>query len=169
MDLVGTYGWALANSQLDLTLGYNYNKTTIDRVAENPASLAAIDPAAVRFDRVERGRFEVGAPRDKVLIGGTWTIGGFEATANATRYGEFSVLGSNAALDQTFDAAWTLDIAFSYSLDRWTFTLGGDNVLDQYPDEVLFANSTGGQLPWSGSSPFGFNGAFVYANVAYRW
>ncbi|PBJ83529.1 TonB-dependent receptor [Lysobacteraceae bacterium NML93-0399] len=169
VDLVGTYGWALDNSRLDLTLGYNYNKTTIDRVAENPASLAAIDPAAVRFDRVERGRFEVGAPRDKVLIGGTWTIGGFEATANATRYGEFSVLGSNVALDQTFDAAWTLDLAFSYALDKWTFTVGGDNVLDQYPDEVLFANSTGGQLPWSGSSPFGFNGAFVYANVAYRW
>ena len=110
-----------------------------------------------------------GLSPDQVLIGGTWTIGGFEATANATRYGEFSVLGSNAALDQTFDAAWTLDLAFSYALDKWTFTVGGDNVLDQYPDEVLFANSTGGQLPWSGSSPFGFNGAFVYANVAYRW
>lgn len=169
VDLVGTYGWQLDASELDFTLGYNYNKTTVDRVAADPARLLAIDPTARRVDRVERGRLEVGAPRDKFLLGGTWKAGGFEASATGTRYGRFSVLGSTAALDQTFDPAWTLDLAFSYALDKWKFTLGGDNVLDEYPDEVLFANSTGGQLPWSGSSPFGFNGAFVYANVAYSW
>lgn len=169
VDLVSTYGWDLQASTLDLTVGYNYNKTTVDRVAEDPARLLAIDPSARRVDRVERGRLEVGAPRDKFLLGGTWKTGNFEATANATRYGEFSVLGSTAALDQTFDPAWTLDLAVAYTLDKWKFTLGGDNVLNEYPDDVLFANSTSGQLPYSGSSPFGFNGAFVYANAAYRW
>ena len=169
IDVIGTYGWELPASALDLTVGYNYNKTEVDRVAPDPARLLAIDPTASRVDRIERARFEVGAPRDKVLLGGTWTAGAFEATATGTRYGEFSVLAGNAAQDQTFDAAWTLDLAFSYTLDRWKFTVGGDNVLDEYPDEVLALNSTGGQLPWSGSSPFGFNGAFVYGNVAYRW
>ncbi|MCD9006971.1 TonB-dependent receptor [Luteimonas sp. XNQY3] len=169
IDVVGTYNWALPGSTLDLTLGYNYSKTEIDRVSGNPASLEAIDPDAVRFGRVELGRFEVGAPKDKLLLGATWTVGGFEVSAAATRYGSFSVLNADPARDQTFGAETTLDLAFSYSVDRWKFTLGGDNVLDAYPDEVIFANSTSGQLPYSGSSPFGFNGAFVYANAAYRW
>jgi len=71
--------------------------------------------------------------------------------------------------DQTFDAQWTLDLSGSYAMGNWDFTLGADNVLDSYPDEVLFANSTNGQLPYSASSPNGFNGAYVYARIGYAW
>ena len=45
----------------------------------------------------------------------------------------------------------------------------GDNVLDEYPDEVIFANSNSGQLIWPTQSPFGFNGAHVYGRVSYKW
>jgi len=173
VDIVGTYAWQLEGSSIDLTLGYNYNKTEIDRVATNPPALAAIDPTALRFGRVELGRFEVGAPRDKLLAGGVWKVGAFEFSAAATRYGEVTVLfGNNPAdtsRDQTYGSEWTVDLSASYVLDQWRFTLGGDNVFDTYPDEVLFANSTFGQLPYSGSAPFGFNGAFLYANVGYSW
>lgn len=169
VDIVGTYAWQLQASRLDLTLGYNHNKTTIDRIATNPAALIAIDPNAVRFGRVELGRFEVGAPRDKFLAGAVWNLGAIELSASATRYGEISVLNAIPARDQTFGAEWTLDVSASYSIDRWKFTLGGDNVLNEYPDEVIFANSTSGQLPYSGSSPFGFNGAFLYLNAKYSW
>ena len=170
IDLVGTYGWKLASGDLDLTVGYNYNKTTIDRVAPNPAALAAIDPTARRFGRVETGRFEVGAPRDKFLLGGVWKPGRWEFSANATRYGQITIRNATPAQDQTFGAKWTLDLAATFKLDRWKFTIGGDNVFNQYPDEVLFANSFGGQLPYASSaSPFSFNGAFVYLKAGYSW
>lgn len=169
IDIVSTYNWKLDASQLDLTLGYNYNKTEIDRIAPNPQSLTDIDPTAVRFGRQEIGRFEVGAPRDKFMLGGIWRLGNFEMGATATQYGEFTVRGGTEALDQTFGREWVLDLSGTYRLDGWEFTLGGDNVLDAYPDEVIFANSTSGQLVYSGSSPFGFNGAFVYGKVGYRW
>jgi iron complex outermembrane receptor protein len=169
VDVVGTYSWKLAGSTLDLTAGYNYNKTEIDRIAENPATLEAIDPTAVRFGRVELGRFEVGAPRDKFFLNSIWTVGNFKAGATVTRYGEFTIRNANPALDQTFDPKWLLDLSFSYTLNSWEFTLGGDNVLDKYPDEVIFANSTSGQLPYPTQSPFGFNGAYAYARVGYTW
>jgi len=169
VDIIGTYAWQLEASTLDLTLGYNYNKTEIDRIAPNPAALTVIDPTAVRFGRVELGRFEVGAPRDKVLAGGVWKVGGFEFAASTTRWGEISVLNADPTRDQTFGSEWTVDLSATYVFDQWRFTLGGDNVFDTYPDEVIFANSTFGQLPYSGSSPFGFNGAFLYANVGYSW
>ncbi|KAF1708620.1 TonB-dependent receptor plug domain-containing protein [Pseudoxanthomonas sacheonensis] len=169
IDIVGTYTWNLASSKLDFTTGYNYNKTEIDRVAPNPAALELIDPAAVRFGRVELGRFEVGAPRDKFFLNSVWTKGGFSIGATATRYGEFTIRNANPTLDQTFGAKWLLDLSLAYKLDKWEFTVGGDNVLNEYPDEVIFANSTSGQLPWPTQSPFGFNGGYIYARVGYKW
>jgi iron complex outermembrane receptor protein len=173
VDLIGTYRWDIGDGQLDMTLGYNWNKTTVERIAPNPAALSAIDPTAVRIGRVEVGRLTVGAPRDKFQLGGNYSQGNWRFGANATRYGEFSVLfGNNPAdtsRDQRFDAQWTLDLSGSYALGNWDFTLGADNVLDSYPDEVLFANSTNGQLPYSASSPNGFNGAYVYARIGYAW
>jgi iron complex outermembrane receptor protein len=145
----------------------------VERIARNPAALAAIDPTAVRIGRVEVGRLTVGAPRDKFQLGGAYSTGNWRFGANATRYGKFSVLfGNNPAdtsRDQTFDPQWTVDLSASYALGSWDFTLGADNVFDSYPDEVLFANSTNGQLPYSASSPNGFNGAYVYGRVGYKW
>jgi iron complex outermembrane recepter protein len=173
VDIIGTYRWDIGNGRLDLTAGYNYNKTTVERIAPNPTALTAIDPNAVRIGRVEVGRLTVGAPRDKFQLGGNYNVGAWRFSANATRYGEFTVLfGNNPAdtsRDQTFDPQWTLDLSGSYALGNWDFTLGADNVLNEYPDEVLFANSTNGQLPYSASSPNGFNGAYVYGRIGYKW
>ena len=169
IDIVGTYTWKLAASQLDWTVGYNYNKTEIDRVAANPAALTAIDPTALRFGRVELARFEVGAPRDKFLLGGVWKAGGLSLGATTTRYGEFTILNANPALDQTFGAKWLLDLSATYAMNGWEFTVGGDNIFDEYPDEVIFANSNSGQLIWPTQSPFGFNGRYVYGRVSYKW
>jgi iron complex outermembrane receptor protein len=170
IDVVATYGFELGSGNLELTGGYNYNRTEIDRVAPNPASLAAIDPNALRFGRVEIGRFELGAPRDKFLFGGAWKSDAWEFSANTTRYGEITIRNASPAQDQTFEPKWTLDLAATYRLGAWSFTLGGDNVLDEYPDEVLPLNSTSGQLVYASSaSPFGFNGAFVYGRIGYRW
>lgn len=171
IDLIGTYAWKLDASEIDWTLGYNYNKTEIDRVAPNPAALTAIDPTALRFGRVELARFEVGAPRDKFLLGGVWKVGGWRFGATGTRYGEFTILNSrtDGLLDETFGAKWLLDLSASYAVNGWEFTVGGDNVLDEYPDEVMYQNSTNGQLPYPSQSPFGFNGAYVYGRVGYKW
>jgi iron complex outermembrane receptor protein len=45
---------------------------------------------------------------------------------------------------------------------------GADRVLDAYPDKLIFAHSTFWQLPYSSSSPIGFNSAFVHGEVRYR-
>jgi iron complex outermembrane receptor protein len=170
IDLVGTYGWDVGEGSFDLTLGYNHNQTRVDRVAPNPAVLAAIDPNALRFGRVEVGRFEVGAPKDKFLAGGVWKTGDWEFSGNATRYGDVTVRNANPAQDQTFGAKWSLDLAATCTIDRWRLTFGADNVLDEYPDEVLFANSNGGQLPYDRSaSSFGFNGAFLYVRAGFAF
>ena len=169
IDLVGTYTWALDAGSFDLTFGINRNKTDITRIAPNPPQLGQNGLALQRIGRVEQGRVTKGSPRDKTLVGGVWKTGDWTFNANLTRYGEFTVYNANPVQDQTFGAKVVVDLAASYALAGWTFTLGGDNVTDAYPDDVLFSNSTSGQLPYSSSSPFGFNGAFVYGRAGYRW
>jgi iron complex outermembrane receptor protein len=169
VDAVGTYRWALGSGPLELTGGYNYNKTEIQHIAENPPALEAIDPTAVRIGRTEIGRITKGSPRDKFFLGSTWSPGDWRFNATATRWGEFTSYGTTPATDQTYSAKWTLDLAATYVLDRWSFTVGGDNVLNEYPDQQLAGLGTRTYLPYSTSSPFGFNGAFVYANIDYKW
>jgi iron complex outermembrane receptor protein len=78
---------------------------------------------------------------------------------------------ATALRDQTYDASWVLDASASYKpSENWTLTLGADNILDEYPDRTVdLQNSTWGMLPYSNYSPYGFNGAYVYGRISYKW
>lgn len=170
VDVVGTWRVPLEAGTLDLTGGYNHTKTEITRIAPNPEELEQSGVDLERIDRVEAGRIEAGFPRNKLLLGGTWTGQRWSFTATTTRYGSVRTTPNNPALDQRYGAEWLLDLSASYRpADRWTLTVGADNVLDAYPDENSFGNSTNGQFPYSNLSPFGFGGAFAYGRIGYRW
>ena len=169
IDVVGSYRWDLAAGTFDLTAGYNYSKTEITRIADNPAELESGGLNLERIDRAERGRIERGVPRDKLLLAGVWDTGDWSFTAGTTRYGSFQTTPNASANDQTYGAKWLVDVSATWRLDGWSFTVGGDNVFNQYPDENIFGNSTNGQFPYNSASPFGFNGAFGYVRAGYRW
>ncbi len=169
IDVVANYGVDLGGGTLDLTAGWNWTDTEITRIAPNPEELEQAGLNLERIDRTEIGRIEDGFPNTKLLLSGTWSLDAWDFSLAATRYGSVTTRPANAANDQTYGAKWLLDASAAYKLDNWTFTLGADNLLNEYPDENSFANSTNGQFPYSNLSPFGFNGAFVYGKVAYRW
>jgi iron complex outermembrane receptor protein len=170
IDVVGTWRVPLAASTLDLTGGYNHTRTEITRIAPNPAELEQSGLNLERIDRVEAGRIEQGFPRNKLLLGGVWTGQQWSLSATTTRYGSVRTTPNNPDLDQSYGAKWLLDVSASYRpAERWNLTLGADNVLNEYPDENIFGNSTNGQFPYSNLSPFGFGGAFVYGKVGYSW
>ena len=62
-----------------------------------------------------------------------------------------------------------LDLATSYKLRKWTFTAGVDNLTDRYPNRLTAATTPNTVLPYSQSSPFGFNGRFAYLKAGYSW
>ena len=171
VDIVGTWNVPLATSSLDLTASYNYNKTEVTRIAPNPSALDALGANLERMGRDERGRIEEGAPRDKFAVGANWSFANWGVNANATRYGEVvNRNATNPAQDQAFSSKWTVDLSANYRPSQnWTVTVGADNVLDEYPEESIFANSTFGLFPYSLYSPFGFNGRYLYGRIAYKW
>ncbi|KPN21186.1 ligand-gated channel [Xanthomonas sp. Mitacek01] len=170
IDVVGSYRWDLAASSVDLTAGYNHTKTEITRIAPNPAALSQNGLNLERIDRAEIGRIEDGFPRNKLLLSGTWNVDDWAFALATTRYGSVRTTPTNAALDQDYGAKWLVDVSATFKPgDNWALTLGADNVLNEYPDENIFGNSTNGQFPYSNLSPFGFGGAFAYAKIAYTW
>jgi len=62
-----------------------------------------------------------------------------------------------------------LTLSASYKLRQWTFTAGVDNLTDRYPNRLTPATTPNTVLPYSQSSPFGFNGRFAYLKAGYSW
>ena len=67
--------------------------------------------------------------------------GQWGALLRASYYGEWTDAVANAtptasSFDQTFGAEWLLDVELRYDVnDSWTFAVGADNVLNEYPDK----------------------------------
>jgi len=171
VDLVSTYRLHLPQSaRTDFTLAYNHNDNEVRHVAANPALLTAQGLTLV--DRQTVNRLTVGSPKDKLGLTAdtTWDI--WNGRVTATRYGRFTVPQNNAALDQTYDPAWTLDLAASVRLAKsWNLTAGIDNATNRYPAQVTSASNlnVNGTQPYTVWSPYGFNGRFYYVKAGYAW
>lgn len=181
----------------------NWNDTTVEKVPTTNviSNICNGQPAPctppVLFDRFNRLSFEDGTPDSKITAGVDWSIplGGanFGVDLKGTRYGEVVEPGLptaaeiNAGLadarDLHIQPDWVVDLALNAKLldDKLGFSIGADNLFDQYPDRLPIAlpipapvggvanlNSTNA-LAYSRYAPYGFNGRFVYARLNYRW
>ena len=146
------------------------------------------DPAVAHVDQRAVGclegiaRIEVGNPENNLILGATYTLSGLGLNLRSQRYGQVTQLGTAPSnlygpLDQTFSPKWITDVSASYTLGRASVSIGADNVFDIYPDRnnnngnvsTLAAENGGtgnfGIFPYSGISPFGFNGRFIYTKL----
>jgi len=110
------------------------------------------------------------------------TVKRFDASVHASRFGEVQFRQSltDPKLDETFGRKWITDVNASYRiLQQLRFTIGANNLFDVYPDQnirsrvvngVAFNGSDNvGIFPYSGISPFGFNGAFYYGKLSFKY
>jgi iron complex outermembrane receptor protein len=162
-DLIADYRMDLADwGRLNFTASGNYNKTKVLEIS-TPA-----------FGRASEGLLTASTPRTKYVFGGDWQLDGFGLHANLTRYGSVIRRGDadDGSQDQKFAARWLLDLSSSYAWQAWTFTVGVDNLTNQYPTKASLANvyeDRADGLQYSSLSPFGFNGRYWYGKVAYRF
>lgn len=174
-----------------LTAAYNYNKNKIDRRINTLGPLATI-PGIVLFGRVEGLRFTDGQPRDKIVLSADGKISQFGVTLRTTRYGRVISPGAANPIanptsltdlgpdDIRLGAKWITDLELRASpLDMLDLAIGANNLFDVYPDRSPFGArpaAIGGvypvnqyYLPYSGFSPFGFNGRYLYARATLKF
>ncbi|MFN2637791.1 MAG: TonB-dependent receptor domain-containing protein [Gemmatimonadaceae bacterium] len=168
IDIIGRYllNWG-ARGITGFTSGFNRTGTVVSRVDPTPTALQ--NQGNVLFDRFERSKIEEAQPHRTFNFTLDHTINRFSATVHTTRYGQIWTRGpSNPALDQRYKARWITDANVVLPLLRRTaITLGVNNIADVYPTENIPANNNFGILPYTGFSPFGFNGRFIYTR--FRW
>jgi iron complex outermembrane receptor protein len=183
LDVVVNYGIDLkANGVLRLTGGYNQNRTTVtDVVVNTPAELGNLNE--VLFGRPERGRIEEGQPRNNLLLSAMYDRGKLGLTLRTQRFGQvisrqpLAAAGTRQVPDLTLSPKFITDLSVSYKLlARAQLTVGADNILDVYPDQIsdlgdvatgYAGQGTFGVFRFSGLSPFGFNGRYLFARLSY--
>ncbi|MFC4700823.1 TonB-dependent receptor plug domain-containing protein [Glaciecola siphonariae] len=176
VDIVSTYtlntndwGSVLFNA------GININDNEVTDILPPPSVLQGIGfDQNNLFSGVELRRFEVGSPSDKINLSASWSYDAAAVTLRTTRYGETQDPSSIAERNEVLDPKWVTDIDASYQLnDNITLTLGANNVFDVYPDptreNVEDVTTFSRLFAYSGFSPFGFTGRFVYGRVSYSF
>jgi iron complex outermembrane receptor protein len=185
LDLVATYRVPLGEGRLNLTGGFNYNKTKIERVLAAPGPLANV-PGVILFGRQETFRLIQGQPRTKINLSADYEQGIFGFTARTNRFGkvfaaggELGPAGSGVFNDLRMGPKWVTDAELRLKAsDDFQFAVGANNLFDVYPDLVrtglagtapngtnVFYPTTSYVTPFSAFSPFGFNGRFVYGRM----
>lgn len=183
LDVVANYGLDFKqNGLLRLTAGYNQNRTKVTKVVVNtPAQLGDLNEQL--FGQAERGRIEVGQPRNNLLTTASYDLKRLTVVARAQRFGEVTSIAARATgtarqvPNQTYGAKVITDLSVAYRFfNRATITLGADNILDVYPDQNkdrgdvatgYSGQGTFGVFRYSGLSPFGYNGRYLYARAGF--
>ena len=90
--------------------------------------------------------------------------------------GRWRLLGRLSYYDDWYDSRdvriysgeYLFDLEASYSLsESVTFTIGGQNLFDNQPEENPSAAAAGNR--YSAYTPFDYNGAFYYVRIGYNW
>ncbi|MBT0670961.1 TonB-dependent receptor [Novosphingobium profundi] len=166
IDVVSAYSFTLGEiGRFRASAAYNYNKTKITHIADDPAPLA--DLGLTLFDRQTQGYFTVFTPRDKVILGLDWNNGPFSLRAKETRYGSWKLLANNSASDQSYGAKWITDLEAGYAITpSMRVAIGAYNLFNTYPDKNT-VTSTIGSSPYGSNSPFGAYGGYYYARLSF--
>ncbi|TDR42427.1 iron complex outermembrane receptor protein [Tahibacter aquaticus] len=173
LDIVGEYVTELqSGARLGFSAALDFNKTEVLRV-NSPSSVL---PSSVLFAREQVTLIEEGQPRQRVTLGTNFHTGPWHTDLAFNYYGSVSGEGFTPGLKQKWGGKWLTDLSVSYNVtDDLRLTLGGNNIFDVYPDKWESTGPDQNPFPYLGfkygweTLPFGLNGGYYYARVAYRF
>ncbi len=166
VDIVGTWRGDVANGNLNLTLAYNYNLSTVPRF-----DAKIISPGQI----VNIGNL---APNHRANFSATYQMGDLGITLRESYFGSWR--NETDYPGQLFGAKLTTDIDVSYTIaEHYTLSVGAINLFSQTPDRIansatnpvfLSTNSLAdGQIFPRNGGPFGINGGLWYARVRVKF
>lgn len=161
IDLAITSNFGIGGNQLIVDLRHNQNKQEVTDVA----------PGTINQSRVFDLENQV--PNNRSTLTFTYqTPKLFSGLVRFNHYGSWETTGGLFSPGDASDASSygaevlvDLEATFTFS-DRYNFTFGAENVLDTYPDEEQDPVLQFLGVKYALTSPFGFNGRFLYARVS---
>ncbi len=197
LDIVGSERVTVGSGRLTLTAALNFNKTMVTAINSTPLIDAAknnppdANPSTwfrtALFDRNQVSIIEDYLPRSKWNLSASYSIGKFDITARAVRFGEvkykatldpqakksdgtyFNTQFSRDAngqsyIDQTFNPVWITDLNVSFRATKTiNVTLGANNLFDVYPDQIYIdPRNAQGSTDYSSGRDNSNRGRFLY-------
>jgi iron complex outermembrane receptor protein len=173
---------------VDWSAGFNWNQTTITRIAPLPAvdvNVAFGQTALLTKQAISA--LTTMTPREKLVLGAYWTLGRWSVNLRETVYGSTSEWVSinqtgsgNGATHFTVpaNAITDLDIGFRIT-QQLRVNAGANNLFNTRPPGVPnVPNGAGGVQPADGNnvygepaqfSPWGINGGYYYGRVTFTF
>ena len=183
VDIIATYNTPLLNGNLDLTFAANFTETQVENVfTPHHSALGNIAPEDI-FSQQSISIITQWQPKDRISLNTLYQIDDFTFNLAFNRYGEYTVIDGGR---QTYGAKTLTDLQVNYQVNaNLSFSMGGNNIFDIYPDKNKIGNSHSGTIIDSEgnivvssegvftysrrSAPFGFNGAYYYLGVKYQF
>jgi iron complex outermembrane receptor protein len=173
VDAILTYSLALADLQnLKFSAAANFNDMVIDKIYTNQKLLGKEN---TYFGLREQYFLLASAPKSKFNFSADYTNNKFFAGLKLTRFGEVKLVNwsdnGDSIVDpgevDTYSPKVTTDLAVGYNLKNFTFTLGGQNILNAYPDKQDPGLTESGGI-WD-CVQMGFSGALYFAKVGFKF
>jgi iron complex outermembrane recepter protein len=172
-DAILTYSVSFSGQQnLRFSIAANFNNMVIDKIYTNQKLQGKED---IYFGLREQYFLLASAPKSKFNFGIDYSKENFFADLKLTRFGKLKLVnwsdnGDNIAdpgeID-TYNPKITTDLSVGYNLRNFTFTLGGLNILNTYPDKHDPGLTESGGI-WD-CVQMGFSGAFYFAKVGFKF
>lgn len=176
VDVIARTAFPVGPGTARLTAAANVNETAITNKDEilTPAVIAAVTTVPL-FGPVEQGRFEVGQPGSTVNLMGQYDVGRFGIMLRTVRFGETETVApvpvavdASGFVSYGTGARFVTDLELSARLATGIrLALGANNLFDAYPDRAPKRFAFNGINSYSGTTPFGFGGRFLYTRLAY--
>ena len=161
LDVVATYQLRTDIGNVDFSAAGNYNRTEADDELNIPPALEGQEETF--FSPKERALLETSSPRTKLNLSADYQTGPLSVFLRTVRFGEVTRNEFPFGSAQKHSPQWVVDASVSYRLTEGaTFTVGANNLFDNYPDEQVFENTFLGVFDYAPVQQ-GFNGAFYFA------
>lgn len=173
IDLIMTHETSAFAGDLSLTLGYSYSHTSIERILPTPSQLRAIDGSFQLIGVEEINTIEESAPRQKATMLSKWTRNQWTLINRVHYFGSVVRVfnfGGGYEPRQRYGSEVSVDVEGGWQINEAvTWTLGVNNVLDNYPDLSSADINYFGNLPHDVLSPITDSGRYVYSSVNLRF
>jgi iron complex outermembrane receptor protein len=173
VDAILAYSTMFSGKQsLKFSIAANFNDMIIDKIYTNQKLQGK---EGTYFGLREQYFLLASAPKSKFNFGIDYSKDKFFTNLKITRFGKLELINWNDNGDSTVDPGEldtynptiTADLSLGYNLKNFTFTLGGVNILNAYPDKQDPGLTESGGI-WD-CVQMGFSGALYFARVGFKF
>lgn len=166
----------VAKGKLDLTVAFNYNRTSLTHIGDTPEALKALGSnpggSLIFLPRAAAGDLTVNLPATKLILAAEWNRGPVGLNIRTSRYGRYDYVRSEvAAQDTHYGARWITDLTIDYRLLRNVMLTGGaSNFFNVYPTRGGRGDPvSGAEIFVYGPAPFSPFGGYYYGRMSWNF